>query len=186
MSCSAFLSTAMFAVLFSVVGTAAESQIDFVAHTIDTELTRGYQTVVADLNRDDRPDVIALSTRLPDLVWYENPTWQRHVIATNLNAMINAAAYDIDGDGIPELALAHGFATSHDESLGIVSVLTHQGDSRQLWTIREIDRAPTTHRLRWADINGSGSKVLVNAPLVGAKSTPPNYYDQSVTFLVPA
>jgi len=178
MSCRAFLSTVMFAVLFSVVGTTAEAQIDFVTHTIDTELIRGYQTVVVDLNRDSRPDVIALSTRLPDLVWYENPTWQRHVIASNLNRMINAAAYDIDADGIPELALAHGFATSHDESLGIVSVLTHQGDSRHLWTIREIDRAPTAHRLRWADIDGSGSKVLVNAPLVGAKSTRPNYYDR--------
>lgn len=182
MSCRAFLSTAMLAVLFSVVGTTAEAQIDFVTHTIDTELTRGYQTVVVDLNRDSRPDVIALSTRLPDLVWYENPTWQRHVIASNLNRMINVAAYDIDADGIPELALAHGFATSHDESLGIVSVLTHQGDSRHLWTIREIDRTPTAHRLRWADIDGSGSKVLVNAPLVGAKSTRPNYYD-SVSLL---
>ncbi|SVC24724.1 uncharacterized protein METZ01_LOCUS277578, partial [marine metagenome] len=57
----------MFAVLFSVIGTTAEAQIDFVTHTIDTELTRGYQTVVVDLNRDSRPDVIALSTRLPDL-----------------------------------------------------------------------------------------------------------------------
>lgn len=152
-------------------------RLSFVAHTIATGLTGGYQTVVSDLNRDGRPDIIALATRLPDLVWYENPGWERHVITTNLNRPINLAAHDVDNDGVPELALAHGFATSHDESAGIVLLLTHEDDPRQPWTVREVDRLPTTHRLRWADIDGSGSKVLINAPLVGKRSTRPEYRD---------
>ena len=47
---------------------ALPETLAFVAHTIDTDLTGGYQAVVTDLNGDDLPDVIALSTRLPDLV----------------------------------------------------------------------------------------------------------------------
>jgi hypothetical protein len=43
--------------------------------------------------------------------------------------------------------------------------------------MRELDRLTTSHRLRWADIDGTGSKVLVNAPLAGAKSVPPDYRD---------
>ena len=54
----------------------------FVTHTIAAELASGYQPVVVDLNRDGRLDVIALSTRLEELSWYENPGWERHVLTT--------------------------------------------------------------------------------------------------------
>ena len=42
--------------------------------------------------------------------WYENPGWAPHVLVTGINRPINAAAHDVDGDGIPEIALAHEFA----------------------------------------------------------------------------
>lgn len=63
---------------------AAAEPLPFVPHTIATGLAGAYQAVAADLNADGRPDVIALSTRLPELVWYENPGWERHVIAAGL------------------------------------------------------------------------------------------------------
>jgi hypothetical protein len=43
--------------------------------------------------------------------------------------------------------------------------------------MKEIDRLTTSHRLRWADIDGNGKKVLVNAPLAGSKAAPPDYRD---------
>ena len=149
----------------------------FVTHTIATELAAGYQPVLVDLNRDKRPDVIGLSTRLDELAWYENPGWQKHILTTGLSRAINLAAHDIDEDGIPELAVAHEFGTSHENSLGILSLLTHQGDPTRPWHMREIDRTPTVHRLRWADIDGTGRKVLINAPLVGAAASAPEYRD---------
>jgi hypothetical protein len=150
----------------------------FTAHTIDTGLLGGYQVVVADLNRDGRPDIIALASGLNELRWYENPGWEKHVLVTGIKQPINAAASDIDGDGIPEIALAHGFSNVYARSLGIVSILTHQGDPAGPWSIKEIDRAPTSHRLRFADIDGTGHKVLVNAPLIGAQAIAPDYRDQ--------
>jgi hypothetical protein len=149
----------------------------FVTHTIDGELTSGYQPVVADLNRDGRPDVIGLSTRIGELAWYENPGWERHVLTTGLNRSINAAARDLDGDGIPEIALAHEFGTTHGSSLGILSLLTHAGDPTEPWSIRELDRTPTVHRIRWADPDGTGRPVLVTAPLSGPAAEPPEYRD---------
>jgi hypothetical protein len=115
---------------------------------------------------------------MTDLVWFENPTWERHVITSGLHRMINLAAWDIDGDGIPEIALAHEFSMRAQDSIGIVSLLRHNGDPRQPWTVTEIDRLPTSHRLRWADIDGSGRKVIVNAPLIGAHSEAPDYRDR--------
>lgn len=155
----------------------AARPIAFVPHTIGTGLPGGYQVVAADLNTDGRPDVIALSTRLPELVWYENPGWRRHVVAAGLNRMINVAAHDLDGDGVPELALAHDFSSTYADSAGIVSLLARQGDPRRFWSLREIDRVPTTHRLRWADVDGSGAKVLVSAPLIGDQSVRPDFHD---------
>jgi len=151
---------------------------EFRAHTIATDLRGGYQVVPIDVNHDGKIDLIALASGMTDLVWFENPTWERHVIASNLPRMINLAAWDIDGDGIPEIVLAHEFSMRAKDSLGIVSVLKHNGDPREPWTVTEIDRLPTSHRLRWADIDGSGKKVVVNGPLIGAKAEAPDYRDK--------
>lgn len=156
---------------FVFVITAPAAQ--FEAHTIATDLAGGYQVVACDLNQDGKPDLIALASNMPELVWYENPTWQRHIIATGLDHMINLAALDIDGDGVPEIALAYGFSMNAAQSVGKLAILHHNGDPRQLWTLKGIDRLPTSHRLRWADIDGSGKHVLINSPLTAATATPP-------------
>lgn len=61
---------------------AAGPPATFVEHTIATDLRGGYQVVVADLNHDGKPDLIALASGMSELVWYENRGWQRHVLAT--------------------------------------------------------------------------------------------------------
>jgi hypothetical protein len=153
---------------------------DFREHIIATDLKGGYQVVAADLNADGKPDLIALASGMTDLVWFENPnppntSWSRHVIASGLTGMINLAVKDIDGDGIPTIMLAYGFTMQFATSKGIVAVLKHNGDPRQPWTLTEIDRLPTSHRLRWA--NFDGSNVVVNAPLIGANALAPDYRD---------
>jgi hypothetical protein len=140
---------------------------------VATGLTGGYQVVAADLNRDGKPDLIAVSD-LPDLVWFENPSWTRHVLARSLTGVINVAAADLDGDGTPEIAVASGFSTRPDQSSGIVTILTHGADPTQPWTMREIDRAPAAHRLRWF-VDRDGQRWLINAPLAAATAKPPDY-----------
>jgi hypothetical protein len=156
---------------------SSDSISGFTAHEIDSGLLGGYQVVVADLNRDGKPDIITVATGLRELRWYENPSWKKHVLVTGINQPINVAAADIDADGIPEIALAHEFSNVYTKSLGIVSILTHQDDPGGLWSIKEMDRVPTSHRLRFADIEGTGRKVLINFPLIGAKAIAPEYRD---------
>ena len=139
----------------------------FTAHEIGTGLRGGYQVVVADLNKDGKPDIIALASGLPELLWYENPGWQKHVLASGVSQLINAAAYDIDGDGIPEIAVAQGFTMSPKTSKGQIGLLTHGADVTAPWTYKEIDAVPTAHRIRWIDADGSGKKMLAMAPLIG-------------------
>ena len=101
----------------------------------------------------------------------------RHVIVGGQSHMINMAIYDVDGDGIPEIALATEFSNRPPQSKGVVSILTHDADPDKPWSVRKIDEIPTAHRLRWVDIDGSGKKVLVNAPLAGSKGDTPDFRD---------
>lgn len=155
------------AAAFLLCALAAQGQ--FETTTIATGLKGGYQVLAVDLNRDGRKDLIALASSIPELVWYENPTWTRHVIATGFTQMINVAAMDTDGDRIPELLLAHEFSNIAAKSIGTVSLLRSQGDPRQPWSVTEIDRVPTSHRIRLCD------GAFVNAPLTDTKATPPDF-----------
>ena len=101
----------------------------FREHTIASDLKGGYQVVAADLNHDGRPDLIALASGLTELVWYENPGWQRHVLASGQSRMINCT---VVGN---EIVLAGGFANQAKDSLGIVSVLRPGDDPREPWTV---------------------------------------------------
>ncbi|MBI4622080.1 MAG: VCBS repeat-containing protein [Verrucomicrobia bacterium] len=145
----------------------------FFEHTIATKLRGGYQVVVADLNRDGKPDLIALASGMPELVWFENPGWQRHVLAANLPRMINCVVFESEGH--PVMVVGSGFSSEARNSIGNVWVLEPDGDVRQPWKIKEIDRLPTTHRLRLADIDGRGKPVVINGPLTDAHASGPDY-----------
>jgi len=154
---------------------ARAQAVHFEEHTIATDLPGGYQVVPYDINHDGKIDLIALASGMTELVWFENPGWQRHVIAGNLPHMINCAPAVIARDGIPDVAIAYEFSMDASKSLGIVGVLRHDGDPRQPWKLTEIDRLPTSHRLRWAGIDGSVKKVLIDAPLTAADAQAPDY-----------
>jgi hypothetical protein len=93
--------------------------------------------------------------------------------------MINCAVVDAPSGPIPDIVLASEFSQQAAHSLGKVSVLRHNGDPRQPWSVQEIDQLTTSHRLRTADIDGSGKRVVINAPLTGAKAVAPDYRDQT-------
>jgi hypothetical protein len=165
--------------LFALVAVALPAAaIDFTAHVIAGDLRRGYQVIAADMNKDGRLDLVALASGMPELYWFENPSWKRHTIAGPFKEPINLAVRDIDGDGIPEIGLAHEFANQAKNSVGVVSILRSKDGSDGSWQATEIDRLTTSHRLRWATI-APGRTVLVNATLTGAAAAPPMYEDQA-------
>ena len=147
--------------------TVLAGDLNFLVHTIEKELPSGYQVLAIDLNQDKRIDVIGLSQQSDILYWYENPGWQRHALVTGMHRMISLAASDLDGDGVPEIALGTHFGQTDQSSEGRVYLLRHNKDVKQLWKSREIDRLPTTHRLRFLDVDSDGVPELVNSPLTG-------------------
>ena len=140
----------------------------FYGHIVATGLRGGYQVVATDMNKDGKIDLIGLGSQNPELIWYENPYWTPHVITRDAPRMVNVDAADLDGDGIPELALAYEFSTNPN-NMGKIAILTANKDPRDLWTFKQIDQLPmTSHRVRFATINGQ--KLLASAPIITAES----------------
>ncbi len=154
----------------------------FREEVVTTGLKSGYQLVVADLSGDGRPDIIVIDERGTELAWFENPQWERHVLAVDVPRTINLDVWDWDADGKPEIAMAHHFEQNPEKSAGTVLLLKSGPDVRAPWSKREIDRVPTAHRLRFIDPRGDGNKLLLVAPLVGEKARPPLFEDDAPVY----
>jgi hypothetical protein len=161
--------------IVSLAGAPGSGPVQFRAHDVESKFPGGYAVGVVDVNKDGKLDVIGVSQRVQEVAWYENPTWERHVMVDGMAGVVNFAAADIDGDGIPEVAFENAFAMQPANSEGLVWVLRHDGDPKQRWKAQQIDKFPTSHHIVWADVDGDGKKELINAPLVGAKSAAPTY-----------
>ena len=91
--------------LLAVASLAAAQQIvQFKDHVIENNIPGGYAVTVADLNKDGKPDVIALSTQVPNLNWYENPSWTPHLMAKIVSdtGTEHEAAWERTGGGFSE------------------------------------------------------------------------------------
>src|SRR3954470_12197534 len=90
---------------------AAPAQAGFRMQEIGKDLNVVYAVNVADMNRDGKPDVVAINNT--QVMWFENPSWKQHVIFDGPASghpfwkkdNVTFAVEDIDGDGWPDMAL---------------------------------------------------------------------------------
>lgn len=135
----------------------------------------GYQVAIADVNADGRPDILALSSEASIVEWYENPSWKARPITTRTQRNISLAPIFREGYPAHGLALASEFALEDSRRGGDVWWGTPRSSVDEEWSLTPIGQIPTSHRLRWADLEGSGRLALVDAPLLGAGAEPPDY-----------
>ena len=144
------------------------------AHTI-AKIPNGYQVVVADVNGDGKPDILALSSVESVVEWYENPSWKARPITTATHQNISLAPLFRNGYPQRGLALASDFALN-DSTYGGSLWWAEPGNSLDSeWSLRLLGRMPSSHRLRWADLDGSGRLGLVDVPLLGYGAKEPDY-----------
>jgi hypothetical protein len=143
----------------------------FRAADVDTKVEIGYGVTVADVNGDKRPDILLVDKNI--VVWYENPSWTKHVMAEKLTQLdhVCIAAQDIDGDGKCELAIGAGWNPNDTLNSGAVFYLIPPADRTQRWEPVALPHEPTVHRMRWVK-NAQGGFDLLVVPLHGRGNKP--------------
>jgi len=143
----------------------------FRAQTIDDKIEIGYGLAIADVDGDGKPDILLADKK--QFVWYQNPTWTKHVIAENLTEHDNVciAARDIDGDGKCEIAVGAEWNPGDTVNSGAVFYLIPPADRTQKWEAVKLPAEPTTHRMKWVrhgnKEDGKPRYDLVVVPLHG-------------------
>ena len=147
----------------------------FVAQVVDSNFGVGYAVSTADINKDGKNDIVAINPT--EAVWFENPSWKRHIMIDGATRKDNVclAVYDIDGDGRLDVALGAEWMPSNTEAGGTLQWLRQPQSLSEPWRVFPIGAEPTLHRIRWADCNNDGRKELIVAPLQGRGTKPPNW-----------
>jgi hypothetical protein len=148
----------------------------FRVQQIETGLKIGYCVLLVDMNGDGKKDIVVADARR--VVWYENPTWQRHTVigAVVKHDNVSIAAYDINGDGRLDVALAAGWRNLNPSEVGTLQWLEHPAKADEPFAVHPIGTEHIIHRIRFADIYGEGKPRLIVVPLLGHDSTAKNHW----------
>jgi hypothetical protein len=164
-------------------GFTASPALTFRGQEIATDFGVGYAVVPGDVNGDRRTDVLAISGT--ELVWFEAPSWQKHVIlaagATTADN-VTLAPHDIDGDGDLDIALGAGWTRENTGTLQWVR--QNAPGTTPGWEVFPIGAETTLHRIKWADVDGDRKPELIVAPLHGKGAKGPEWDGPSARLLV--
>ena len=175
----------MLAPFFLLLLTAATTEIRFRAQEIQRDFGVVYAVLIEDINGDRKPDIVAINPT--QVVWFENPSWEKHVVLDGATKKDNVciAAQDIDGDGMLDLALGADWQPTNTMGGGTLQWTGRKGSGPDgFWRLTPIGEEPTLHRIRWGDVDGDGRNELVVVPLHGRGTQSPKWEGAGARILV--
>lgn len=152
----------------SVALHAAPPEFKWSEKEID-QIEIGYGLQLEDVDGDGDRDILLADKST--VQWYENPGWEKHVIAKDLTVRDNVciAARDIDGDGKCEIAVGGQWNFLETQKDGAVHYLIAPDDRTRMWEPVKLYNEPSVHRMHWV-LGPDGKYSLVVKPLRGRGS----------------
>jgi hypothetical protein len=145
--------------------TRASFQIDPLA----ARVPGGGQLLLADIGGDLRADVLLMNRRPGRVYWFENPSWQLYQIPLMADELSAIATHSLSAGSPASLTLAGRFSIPGSGTRDQLIWLQNPG--RELiddtWTATNIRMDVTPDALLWADLSGTGNRVLVASPELG-------------------
>jgi hypothetical protein len=116
-------------------------------HLIAANQPGATNILVADLNGDGKPDIVASRGHGKGVVWFEAPNWIPHELDADLLGTHGLAVGDLDGDGSLDVV------TCAKDS-GILAWF--QNDGKGNFSEHRIYEDQSTYEVRVVDMNGDG------------------------------
>jgi hypothetical protein len=171
----------------AVLGTTSRlnaQQIQFAELELPTRLTVGYAVRLLDMNADARLDIVIVDSKR--IIWLENPNWKEHTLvedASQKHDNVCFAPADINGDGRLDFAVGADWQFGNTEGGGSIGWITGGAQPTKPWQQHAIGNEPTTHRMRFADIDNDGQVELIVQPLKGRNTSGPTFEQSGVRLL---
>jgi FG-GAP-like repeat len=143
----------------------------FTTTVIDADPQDGYWVQAVDVDGDGRMDVVASGLTRGEVVWYQNPGWERRTVAV-LPKPVSLDAADLTGDGRPDLVICHDYGNcmfNCGPADGKISWLQNptRADLDGAWMQRPIADLVATHRIRLGQFTDDRRIQLAALPVVG-------------------
>jgi Aldos-2-ulose dehydratase, beta-propeller domain/FG-GAP-like repeat len=139
---------------------------------VEDGLKDGYWLDAVDINGDGRPDLIASGLALGEIVWYENPGWQKRAIHT-LDKPVALDHADLTNSGRADLVVCHDYGDCMFKCKpgdGKISWMPNAAARNgSPWDLHPVAPLLATHRLRLGHFTRTDRLELMALPIVGAQ-----------------
>ena len=167
----------------ALVRSTAAPSLDITTPSFETEtvtdfLRDGYWLEAADVDGDGNLDLIGYGLSVGEIYWYQNPTWEKHLIVDKIKEPVGADYGDITGNGLPDLVVCYqlygpGGTIHHaDPEGGKIDWLENPGnaDTRsESWKRHYVGRATGMHRLRVGHFSRTDRIQILGFPIVAVE-----------------
>jgi phosphodiesterase/alkaline phosphatase D-like protein len=135
----------------------AQTTVPFTHIIIDSHgPTDPWGKAVGDINGDGKIDLVVGGNTAGGLVWYQNPTWVKHVISTAVGFRTDLQVVDVDRDGLNDIV---ALAADADQN-PLIGWYKNPG-ATGAWTLTVIEPFRALHDAKIADLNGDGKIDVV-------------------------
>ncbi len=171
-------------IIGSLHGTQAPHVLDFINDgstaaphfekvTLADHQDDGYWIAAVDVNGNGRLDLVTSGLAVGKVVWYENPSWKKRIIA-DFPLPVAIDFGDIAGNGRNDLVISHNYGNCMfwcRPQDGKISWLENPGtfNRDEPWPVHFIADLMAAHRLRLGHFSQPGRLELLALPVVGCR-----------------